>query len=163
MREADLLRLLTLTHCERLARKIGAQQGELEQCGKREELRVAGDLLSANLYAIPKGAAFADLANFYEEGEPTLRVKLDPALTPSQNAQKYYKEYRKAKTAEEKLNEQIALAQRELEYLDTVLDALARAETERDLSEIRARAAGAGVPARSSGGKRKSPRRSARP
>ena len=78
-----------------------------------------------------------DLPNFYEEGEPTLRVKLDPALTPSQNAQKYYKEYRKAKTAEEKLNEQIALAQRDLEYLDTVLDALARAETERDLSEIR--------------------------
>ena len=136
VREADLLRLLT-THSERLVRKIAAQQGELEQCGKRDELRVAGDLLSANLYAIPKGAAFVDLPNFYEEGEPTLRIKLDPALTPSQNAQKYYKEYRKAKTAEEKLNEQIALAQRDLEYLDTVLDALARAETERDLSEIR--------------------------
>ena len=94
VREADLLRLLT-THSERLVRKIAAQQGELEQCGKRDELRVAGDLLSANLYAIPKGAAFVDLPNFYEEGEPTLRVKLDPALTPSQNAQKYYKEYRK--------------------------------------------------------------------
>ena len=137
VREADLLRLLS-NHSERLARKIGAQQGELEQCGKREELRVAGDLISANLYAIPKGAPFADLENFYEEGQPLLRVKLDPALTPNQNAQKYYKEYRKAKTAEEKLNEQIAIAQRELEYLDTVLDALARAETERDLSEIRA-------------------------
>ena len=81
VREADLLRLLS-NHSERLARKIGAQQGELEQCGKREELRVAGDLISANLYAIPKGAPFADLENFYEEGQPTLRVKLDPALTP---------------------------------------------------------------------------------
>ena len=67
-----------------------------------------------------------------------MHIKLDPALTPNQNAQKYYKEYRKAKTAQEKLTEQIALAQKELEYLESVLDALARAETERDLAEIRA-------------------------
>ena len=137
VREQDLLRLLS-THSERLSRKINAQRGELEQCENRDALRVAGDLLSANLYAIPKGAASVDLPNFYEEGQPLLHIKLDPALTPNQNAQKYYKEYRKAKTAQEKLTEQIALAQKELEYLESVLDALARAETERDLAEIRA-------------------------
>lgn len=67
-----------------------------------------------------------------------VKIKLDPSLTPNQNAQKYYKEYRKRKTAEEKLTEQIELAGRELTYLESVLDALARAETERDLMEIRA-------------------------
>ncbi len=137
VREQDLLKLLS-THSERLSRKINVQKGELDRCAQRDALRVAGDLVNANLYAIPRGAAFADLPNFYEEGQPLLRVKLDPALTPSQNAQKYYKEYRKAKTAEEKLTEQIGLAQKELVYLDTVLDALSRAETEQDLSEIRA-------------------------
>lgn len=136
VREQDLLRLLS-THSERLSRKIAAQKGELDQCSQRDALRIAGDLVNANLYAIPKGAAGADLPNFYEEGQPLLHVKLDPALSASQNAQKYYKEYRKAKTAEEKLTEQIALAGRELEYLDSVLDALSRAETEQDLSEIR--------------------------
>ncbi len=137
VREQDLLRLLS-NHSERLARKISAQRGELDQCAQRETLRVAGDLLSANLYNLEKGAESADLPNFYEEGQPLCHIKLDPALTPNQNAQKYYKEYRKAKTAEEKLTEQIELAGKELVYLDSVLDALARAQTERDLAEIRA-------------------------
>ena len=135
-KEADLLRLLS-THSERLARKINAQRGELERCAQRDALRVAGDLISANLYTLPKGAKTVELPNYYEPGEPLVPIDLDPALTPAQNAQKYYKEYRKAKTAEEKLTEQIALAAKELEYLDSVLDALTRAETERDLREIR--------------------------
>ncbi len=137
VREQDLLRLLS-THSERLSRKINAQKAELDQCAQRDTLRVAGDLLSANLYTLEKGADSAELANFYEAGQPIMKIRLDPALTPNQNAQKYYKEYRKAKTAEEKLTEQIELAGRELVYLDSVLDALARAETERDLAEIRA-------------------------
>ena len=137
VREQDLLRLLS-THSERLSRKIGLQRGELEQCAGRDSLRVAGDLVSAHMYQLEKGQEWVDLPNFYEEGSPLVHIKLDPALTPSQNAQKYYKEYRKAKTAEEKLTEQIDLAGKELEYLESVLDALARAETERDLSEIRA-------------------------
>lgn len=136
VREQDLLRLLS-THSERLSRKINAQRGELEQCANRDALRVAGDLISASMYAISKGASSVDLLDFYQEDQPLVHIKLDPALTPSQNAQKYYKEYRKAKTAEEKLTEQIDLAGKELEYLESVLDALARAETERDLSEIR--------------------------
>ena len=111
VREQDLLRLLS-NHAERLARKINAQRGELDQCAQREALRVAGDLLSANLYNIEKGASAVDLANFYEEDQPQVRIKLDPALTANQNAQKYYKEYRKAKTAEEKLTEQIEIAGR---------------------------------------------------
>lgn len=136
VREQDLLRLLS-THSERLSRKINHQRAELEQCAKREELRVAGDLISANLFQIEKGAPSVKLQNFYEESLPTVTIKLDPSLTPSQNAQKYYKEYRKAKTAEEKLNEQIDLANRELTYLDSVLDVLSRADTEQDLIEIR--------------------------
>ena len=117
---------------------LSGYRPELEQCAGREGLRVAGDLISANMYQMEKGLEAVDLPNFYEEGSPLLHIQLDPALTPSQNAQKYYKEYRKAKTAEEKLTEQIDLAGKELEYLESVLDALARAETERDLSEIRA-------------------------
>ena len=137
VREQDLLKLLS-THSERLSRKINAQRGELEQCAGRDGLRVAGDLISAHMYQMEKGAESVELPDFYQEGSPLVHIKLDPALTPSQNAQKYYKEYRKAKTAEEKLTEQIELAGKELEYLESVLDALARAETERDLAEIRA-------------------------
>jgi predicted ribosome quality control (RQC) complex YloA/Tae2 family protein len=131
-----LHRLLN-TASERLSRKINLQRGELQQCGEREYLKICGDLISANLFQLKKGDTLAALDNFYEEDQPIVSVKLDPLLTPSQNAQKYYKDYRKAKTAEEKLQEQIHQAENELQYLDTVQDALSRAETEQELGEIR--------------------------
>ena len=91
----DLLRLLA-NASERLSRKINLQRGELARSEDREHLRVCGDLINANLYRIERGSAFADLENFYDENR-LMRVKLDPALNATQNAQKYYKEYRKAK------------------------------------------------------------------
>lgn len=132
----DLLKVLT-NASDRLARKINAQKAELSQCADRETLRIYGDLIQANLYKIEKGAPFAELENFYGEQGSTLRVKLNPALSPAQNAQKYYKDYRKAKTAEQVLQVQIEKAQQELLYIDTVFEALSRAGTERELAEIR--------------------------
>lgn len=137
VRSQNLFHVLT-TVSERLSRKINAQRADLERCAKRDELRVCGDLLNANLYRLEKGSAKAELPNFYEESQPIMQIRLDPALTPAQNAQKYYKEYRKAKTAEEVLNVQIREAEKELVYLATVLDELCRAVGERDLADIRA-------------------------
>ena len=87
-------------------------------------------------YRIEKRIAFADLENFYDENR-LMRVKLDPALNATQNAQKYYKEYRKAKTAQQVLGEQIAQAEQELLYVDSVFDCLSRAQSESELNEIR--------------------------
>ncbi len=153
----DLLKLLT-NASERAARKINTQQAELEKCADREPLRICGDLIQANLYRIEKGAPFADLENFYDENMAVLRVKLDPSKSAAQNAQKYYKDYRKAKTAEHMLTEQIDLARKELEYLDNVFDALSRAETERELAEIRSELAQTGYIKSSGKGKGKEPK-----
>ena len=131
----DLLRLLA-NAWERLSRKINLQRGELARSEDREHLRVCGDLINANLYRIERGSAFADLENFYDENR-LMRVKLDPALNATQNAQKYYKEYRKAKTAQQVLGEQIAQAEQELLYVDSVFDCLSRAQSESELNEIR--------------------------
>ena len=133
----DLLKLLT-NASERISRKINTQRAELKQCADRETLRIYGDLLQANLYRIEKGSPFVDLKNFYDENMSVVRIKLDPSKSGSQNAQKYYKDYRKAKTAEQILTEQINLAEKELVYIDNVFDSLSRAETERELAEIRA-------------------------
>ena len=132
----DLLRLLT-NHADRLNRKVANQTAELADCAKRDTYRIQGDLISANMYAIEKGTETVRLQNFYDENLAEIEIRLDPALTPQQNAQKYYKAYRKAKTAEEKLTEQIALAKTELAYIDSVFESLALAESERDLNEIR--------------------------
>ena len=131
----DLLRLLG-NASERLSRKINLQRGELARSEDREHLRVCGDLINANLYRIERGSAFADLENFYDENR-LMRIKLDPALNATQNAQKYYKEYRKAKTAQQVLGEQIAQAEQELLYVDSVFDCLSRAQSESELNEIR--------------------------
>lgn len=137
VRAQDILKVLTV-NSDRLSRKINAQRGDLERCAKRGDLRLYGDLISANIYRLEKGISEAELENYYENPSVPVKVKLDSMLTPSQNAQKYYKEYRKARTAEEMLTVQIAQAQRELAYLDTVFEELARAADERDLNEIRA-------------------------
>lgn len=142
-RSHDILRVLTNVS-ERTSRKIQNQRRELEKSGRRDEKRVWADLINANLYQIEKGAAFADLVNYFDPDCGTMRVPLDPALSPAQNAQKYYKDYRKARTAETVLAEQIAAGERELQYIDTVFDALSRAESMRELSELREELAAGG-------------------
>ena len=132
---ADLKRFLN-TATERIARKVEIQRGELAQSVDREKLRVYAELINANLYQLEKGVPFYDLENYYDENK-LLRVPADPALSPAQNSQKYYKAYRKTYTAEKKLAEQIEQGTEELAYLETVRDALSRAETERDIGEIR--------------------------
>ena len=151
-RAQDLLKTLT-NASERIARKINAQKAELLQCADRERLRQYGDLLNANLYHLQKGMPVAQVDNFFEEGNPPIRIPLDPAKTPVQNAQKYYKDYRKAQTAEKILHEQIEKGMQELAYIDTVFDALSRADTERELTEIRTELAGQGYGRLGKGGR----------
>ena len=77
-------------------------------------------------------------ADFYDPEMKEIEIPLNPAISPQQNAAKFYKDYQKAKTAEKVLTEQIARGEQELAYLASVLDALTRAESVRDLQEIRA-------------------------
>lgn len=136
VKSQDLLRLIANAE-DRLTRKINSQQAELSQCADREELRIKGDLLQANLYRIEKGAPYTDVENFYDENCATIRIKLNPAKSATANAQKYYKDYRKAKTAEQILQVQIENGKQELIYINSVFESLTRAETERELAEIR--------------------------
>ena len=74
-----------------------------------------------------------------------MKIKLDPLKTPQQNAAQAYKEYRKAETAERHLKALIAEGEERLDYLESVLDALARVESERDVQEIRSELMDTGV------------------
>lgn len=132
----DIFRVLN-TSVDRISRRLENQRRELEASSQREEKRLYADVINANLGAIPKGASSAELINYYDENAATLRVPLDPALSAVQNAQKYYKEYRKAKTAEDILKQQLLLGETELQYLDSVFDMLSRATTTRELEELR--------------------------
>ena len=136
-KSADLNRLLSNT-VDRLSRKINLQKADLKKCADREQLRIKGDLLQANLYRIEKGAPVVTVENFYAADNAPLTIKLDPTISPAMNAQRFYKAYNKAKTREIMLAEQIEKATQELAYLESVQDLLSRCETEAELSAIRA-------------------------
>ena len=121
----------------RTARKLENQRMELTKTHDREQLRRLGDIITANLHAISRGQPRLTAVDFYDPEMREITISLDPAISPQQNAAKYYKNYQKAKTAEKVLTEQIAKGETELSYLESVLGELARAESERDIAEIR--------------------------
>ena len=140
-RAADVFRLLT--HAEsRIKKKLELQHAELRECGKADEFRKCGDLITANLWQLTRGQTRAELVDYEawneETGEyGTCLITLDERLTPSSNARKYYKKYTKARNAKVELAKQIELGEAELAYIYTVFDSLTHAETAADLAEIR--------------------------
>ncbi len=136
-KSSDLSKLLANT-VDRLSRKINLQRADLKKCADREQLRIKGDLLQANLYRIERGSSTVTVENFYAEDNAPITIKLDPTKSPAMNAQRFYKEYNKAKTRELMLTKQIEKATEELSYIESVQDMLSRCETEAELSAIRA-------------------------
>lgn len=136
-KSSDLNKLLS-NAIDRLARKINLQKADLKKCADRETLRIKGDLLQANLYRIERGASAVTVENFYAEDNAPMTIALNPTISPAMNAQRFYKEYNKAKTRETMLTAQIEKAAAELSYLESVQDELTRCETEAELSAVRA-------------------------
>lgn len=135
-RSHDLL--ITLTNArDRVARRVAAQQQELEESRQRDALKLKAELITANAYSIPKGVTTVRLQNYYDPDLTELEIALDGRLSAIDNAQRYYAEYRKAVTAEEKLTALIAAGQEQVLYLDSVLDAVTRSQGESELAEIR--------------------------
>lgn len=132
----DFIKSLTQAR-DRLARKMAMQEKELAETKNRDHYRLCGDLITANLYRMEKGARVLRTENYYHPEGKEIDIPLDPMKTPQQNAARYYKLYTKAKTAEEMLTIQLEKGGMEREYLDSVLESISRAEGDRDLEEIR--------------------------
>jgi len=123
--------------CQRLRRKIGIQEKELAETYDRERLRQLGDIVTANLHRITKGQTVLIAQDFYDENMTEIEIPLSPILSPQQNAAKFYKDYTRMKNAEKELTRQLELGELELSYLESVLEALSRADTDAQLEEIR--------------------------
>jgi len=137
--QSGALLKLVETRTARTQRKLAAQRQELARAQDREHLRVSAELILANKAQLEREARGADayrLENYYDGGK-ILSVPADPALNPSANAQKYFKEYRKAKTAAGLLGDFIAQGEAELQYLESVSDHLQRAQSPAEVEEIR--------------------------
>ena len=135
-RGRELTRTVNSAH-ERVVRKLGMLEKEYAAAQDRDALRLCGDLITANLYRMERGAARLTAQNYYDENGAEIDIPLDPLLIPQQNAAKYYKRYTKAKTAEKHLREQIDKAIAERDYLESVQGEIALSQTESEFAELR--------------------------
>ena len=132
---SDLFKILN-NAVERTSRKINNRRLELEKSENREQLRIFAELITANQYRLTEKSSVYTVENYYDNCN-TVEIPVNPALTAQQNAQKYFKEYKKATNAEKLLHNLIEEGEQELVYLDTVLDTLSRADSDREITEIR--------------------------
>ena len=137
LQKSQDLHKLIQTNLERARKKAGLQEQQMSDTKYRDQDRIFGELLTANIYQLKKGMTSISVANFYEEEASSVTIPLDSNLSPSQNAQRYFNRYNKQKRTEAALTEQLAQTYEEISYLDSILSALALADCEKDLEDIR--------------------------
>jgi predicted ribosome quality control (RQC) complex YloA/Tae2 family protein len=121
---------------ERCEKKAGLQWETVQEAEKVGHLRLYGELLTANLHQISQGTE-ASVHNFYEPDDAPAVIPMDPRLTPSENAQAYFRRYRKARHGAEIAAVHYDETLRELTYLDSVQTAVHQSETLEGLLEIK--------------------------
>ena len=142
-RAEDLAKLIESVEA-RLVRKIDALKSDIAACAEKDEFKRRGDLITSNIHLIEKGMDAVSLVDYFDPEMPSVTLTLDPRLTPSQNAQKYYKKYNKLKKGEVELTRQLEIAKEELNYIRSVADEFSRAESETDVAEIKSELYGSG-------------------
>ncbi|MFW6048742.1 MAG: Rqc2 family fibronectin-binding protein [Candidatus Bipolaricaulota bacterium] len=129
------LREILEDELERVSGAIKNVDEQLEQAENKERYKELGDLILANLKGIEKGKKEAEVEDLYNEGE-NVRIELDPSLSPEDNAQEYYKKYKKLKRGEKKLRRRKKGLQAERRFLSGELEDLNEAETEGEIISI---------------------------
>lgn len=124
------------TTLARLARTVNVRMAELKKAKNCEDLRKYGELLKANLGRISPGASVCRVPDYYTPDCREIEISLSPALSPQQNAQKYFKEYRKQCTAASLLEGLIEKGKADIAYLDSVQEALSRAASDKEVAAI---------------------------
>jgi len=134
-RQRELAKIIG-NHEDRLKKKISLQEEDLSKSERGDAYKEAGDLLSANLYHLPQGAAQVELESFYHPGE-MVEIALDPSLPPEQNIKRYYRLYSKCKKAHIQILEQLEANRAELEYIQSVANACKCSSCLDELEEIK--------------------------
>ena len=153
-KSADL-RHVVQTILERDVHKYDLQCKQIRDTQKRDKYRIYGELLNAYAFSVPAGAKSCELDNYYT-GEK-IRVPLDPTLTATQNARKYFDRYTKLKRTNEALTALTAEVRSEIDHLESIRTSLDLATNEGDLAQIRQELEDSGLIRRHTGGGKKRP------
>lgn len=134
-RVSDLLRFLQNERSKNI-KKLDNLNKDLLEADDADKYRLWGELLFASLHLVNKGDKSVELINFYDEDQGNITIQLDPLLTPSDNAQRYFKRYNKYKNSLAVIHEQLGKTKDEIAYLDNLLQQLSIASMN-DIEEIR--------------------------
>lgn len=131
------------TSLERCSKKAALQQEKLREVSDREKLKLYGELITANIYRMPENIKSIELQNYYKDNDYVV-VPLDENLSPQKNAQRYFKQFAKAKSAFSNTTRQLDDTLREMEYLESVLVLLENCSNIGEIEEIRQELIGEG-------------------
>lgn len=133
---SDIHKIVT-NRLDRCYKKLEILGGELQEASDSEKYKIYGDLIMSNIYYLHKGEEKVRLQNYYSPVDEYIEIPMDIQLSPSANAQRYYKHYNKSKNAIMKINVQLEENKQEIMYLETQLDNLDKCTEELELEEIR--------------------------
>lgn len=135
-RTLDLQKLIH-TNIDRISKKLNILNKELKECSTKDDFKIKGELLTANIYAIKHGMKSIDVLNYYSSNGETISIQLDENKSPSENTQRYFNKYTKLKKTESAAIEQIKKANEEMDYLNSVLTSINNLETYDEIIDIR--------------------------
>lgn len=135
-RSSDLRKSISIK-LDRLYNKLKKQNEELLESENADSYKVYGELITSYIYMIEKGMDSVEVENFYDPEYKSVKIKLNKNLTPSENAQKYFKKYTKMKTAKVEINNQIKISEEEIHYLENILLSIENCENLAELLDIR--------------------------
>jgi len=129
------LRRIVQTALERNTKKYDLQIRQMEDTKKRDNYRIYGELINTYGYQVPAGSKSFEALNYYTD--ETVSIPLDPTISPTENAKKYFQKYNKMKRTYEALNELTKEVKSEIDHLESVSNSLNIALREEDLVEIK--------------------------
>lgn len=133
---ASNLKKSLLIKYERVSKKIVKQKKELENSLEADKYKKLGELITAYIYKIKFGDENVEVEDFYNNNEKII-ITLDPNLSPSENAQRYFKKYNKLKKANEELTVLIEENIDEKKYLENTILSIENCDSLDELKEIR--------------------------
>lgn len=136
-------------------KRLAQIEEKLSECRDMERVKLKGELITANLYAIRRGDEVFEAVNYYDEAGGKIKIALDKSLTPSQNAQKYYRRYAKLKRTAEAAGEQKAEVLNKLDYLYSIRAHAETADGNGDLDEVKEELELCGILKKQTAGKKK--------
>lgn len=121
---------------KKVEKRLAQINSRLLECESAEDIKLKGELITANIYRLERGMTSFEADDYYSEEPKKIKIELDRQLTPSQNAQRYYKKYAKMKRTVEILTVQREETERRLDYLMSIDAHICAAECTDDLTEI---------------------------